>query len=203
MELLSKMNLPKAVASDQVGVLTLHLDGMWFVNDFSHFLSHTAAAYESLNKFLFVTERQKGEDGISREQMCHGSEDFGELLSAMRFQDYEVPLTITQIHLASPGIAEVMGNLSPLNVMADFITAWRHGNTERGHRVTRDQLDEFVARTDTLKFLSDRAAQLTTKGEPRIIETFLTETLLNPQFNLVMISDYAQLKAIEVNKYSR
>ncbi len=62
--------------------------------------------------------------------------------------------------IASPGVLEFIGNLNPLKLIFDFITAWRQEG--RNHFEVRERIrsEEFAKTIETWELLYERAEDL-------------------------------------------
>jgi hypothetical protein len=69
-------------------------------------------------------------------------------------------LTVARIQIASPGWLEFLGNLNPLKLIFDFITAWRQEETNRLEARERIRSEEFAKTIEAWKLLYEHVQDL-------------------------------------------
>jgi len=148
------MILPSAEAS--LGALRLRIDGSWSVEEFQSLLFTLNDVYKRVAAVMTLgdlirREQQQNAAFLEKElrervnwfwsdlywspyERYYPYERFGQeplprVLAGI--QPLVSSLDIDAIKLQSPGWLQVIGNLNPLKVIADFISKWRAENTKR------------------------------------------------------------------------
>jgi hypothetical protein len=142
--------------SVRLGALRLEIDGSWSVQEFQALLLTINDVYNRVATTMMlgalVREEQRRNDAFRRQERNeqinwawestyyglprHFEGEFffqrqplPKALEAVR--PFTAPLAIDALRLESPGWVQIMGNLNPLKVIADFIAKWRAENTKR------------------------------------------------------------------------
>lgn len=150
--------LPPADSMEShLGSLRLQIEGSWSVEEFQFLLSTIDDVYKRVATVMTLgnllrEERQRNE--LLKEQEHFELQDwsFAQLFGGdyyaidngrtilrrgpfsdviLAVQPFLTPLTVDAIRVESPGWLQVIGNLNPLKVAADFISKWRSENTKR------------------------------------------------------------------------
>jgi hypothetical protein len=165
-------------ADEELGVLQFDVAGRWAVAEFAEWLRAIDAAYVRLGLLL------SGE--VDRVALEQATATIDEPLHAvfepvvrlgLRLVPLE-PLTVARLEMASPGFAEVIGNLNPLKVIADFITQWRRQNGENKGKALdlekvrlQEETKRLRAELDSVTRLQQAQTQATAKlAEARVRE---------------------------------
>jgi hypothetical protein len=137
--------------------LRLQIEGSWSVEEFQSLLLTLDDVYKrvatvmTLGELLRQEQRQngnlqkeKGYDRVdwslselyggtaypySKEGFYVQREPFSRVIAGV--QPFVSPLGVDAIRFQSPGWLQIVGNLNPLKVIADFISKWRTENTKR------------------------------------------------------------------------
>ncbi|WP_109485408.1 hypothetical protein [Occallatibacter savannae] len=123
-------------------ILRIKVKGGWSVPEFVSVLDRLQKSYSPMDGLSTAFEpftaaelvrvspsTGRGLQSSIREAVCKVSgADENKLLL---LSGLSTPLMIQRIQMASPGVWEILGNLNPLKVIADFITSWRAENTKR------------------------------------------------------------------------
>jgi hypothetical protein len=141
----------------RLGPLRLEIGGFWLLEEFQSVLStiddvYTRVATTTMLGDL-VREEQRRNNVFRQEEHAeqmdwawtstyYGSprvpferelvferEPLPRAIEAVR--PFTSPLAIDALRLESPGWAQIIGNINPLKIIADFITKWRAENTKR------------------------------------------------------------------------
>ncbi len=150
---------PPIEHSDEIELasLRLQIEGSWSVEDFQSLLQtlddvHKRVATVMTLGELLRRERRHNDELQKMErhdqmnwswtELYHGSmyrysnegiqlqrEPFPRVIAGV--QPFVPPLGVDAIRLESPGWLQIVGNLNPLKVIADFISKWRAENTKR------------------------------------------------------------------------
>src|SRR5215208_4251290 len=112
------------------GIIHLSIEGKWSVLEFTRLLERIRFLYIDISALDLVDIHYHRYGPFS------GGDNFASVEEAHQFyKSVCVYLTgDTYIHTIlyeSPGWFELIGNLNPLKVISDLITAWRKENTER------------------------------------------------------------------------
>jgi hypothetical protein len=142
----------------RVSALRIEIEGSWSVEDFRGLLLTLSDIYERLGTLMVLGDllrqeerplepsqdyegRDKGQDRTwwnlyigyiyswAPNAVRVGREPLPKVLDAVR--PFVFPLSIDAVRMESPGWIQVLGNLNPLKVVADFISRWRAENTKR------------------------------------------------------------------------
>lgn len=168
------MKPSKEITSAQLskpGVIQFSLMANWSVRDLATWLENIELAYKRLNAFLLLDAFDYYEwvtrvcSHEARYVSIEPHEEYGIGRKSNRYLENLVSvaerktqsLNVSQIRIASPGIAEMIGNLNPLKVIADFITAWRRENTVREENRLRHQRESAETLCQILEKLYKRA----------------------------------------------
>ncbi|HKC62524.1 MAG TPA: hypothetical protein VKB86_02750 [Pyrinomonadaceae bacterium] len=162
----------------KLGLLRFDLNGSWTVGEFSNLLETIDTSYIRLSLFLFRS------DEFDHHIRCFGAdqirmarpESFTPLLSHARRHTED--LRVRRLSLASPGFVEMVGNLNPIKIIADFIIAWRHENTVRDENTHQAELERMRIKAELAKLLIERAEHLT-KGHPDAFMERLVEYVVD------------------------
>jgi len=127
----------------ETGYLKFYLNGEWVVNDFANLLKTIDAIYRKLNAFLLLCENEENERTSYRGFVERSLRDYRNSIYVGTKESYSIhddysksfenlvlsaqrrtqSLKISKIDIASPGLIEIIGQLNPLKVIADFITS--------------------------------------------------------------------------------
>ncbi|MGA9923371.1 MAG: hypothetical protein WBQ29_08185, partial [Isosphaeraceae bacterium] len=166
----------------RTGIIGLVSQKTCLASDLSYFLGELSQTYESLGKVFYglylVAEydRHVAAHGDDRNTMVGKPALLGAKLLAgflpknNNFEERELEpwygeraymrLTVARIQIASPGVLEFIGNLNPLKLIFDFITAWRQEGRNRFEVRERIRSEEFAKTIETWKLLYERAEDL-------------------------------------------
>jgi hypothetical protein len=183
------------------------IDGDWTADEFSNFLRETSEAYSRINSLFILRKAIDAEARFNkqaREQSNHDgqvftwhSELFGRsfhypmgvfgteppsferILELTR--SFSQPLVVDAISYASPGWIQLIGDLNPLKVLADFITKWRAENTKRDANRMKFENDRLRIQAELAEKLLDAAPKMEVHhegGTSRLID--MAESVIKP-----------------------
>jgi hypothetical protein len=185
--------LPKSEERNpKMGVARFELAGHWTARDLAGWLQEVESAYNRLNLFLsesledIVLRAARLSPGLRYAESDR--DQFDAILTAARRRSVE--LRVNKIEMASPGLAEFIGNINPLKLAADFITAWRHENTIRDQNARQAELDRLKVKSELAKMLIEREASLRERAHnDSFIDRFVRFALDEPR---KMLSELAK-----------
>jgi hypothetical protein len=135
-----------------LGSLRLQVEGFWSVGEFQSLLFTLDDVYKRVATVMTLGqllrhEQQRNDDFESEKNWQRADWSLSELYGGIMgkenlyiqpfsrvivaIQPYVPPLGVDAVRLESPGWLQVIGNLNPLKVIADFISKWRAENTKR------------------------------------------------------------------------
>jgi len=111
-------------------------------------------------------------------------------------------LRILRMQIASPGWIEVIGNLNPLKVLAEFISTWRHENTMRMQNDMQARLEQMKIQAEMLKILIENADSLKRRSSLDFISRFIVHTVEQPQQALALLANDKRIKSATLREES-
>lgn len=158
----------------RLAALRLQIEGSWSVEEFQSLLLALNDVYQRVAAVMTLgdllrQEEQRNEALLKRERLDqmdwswstlywgtdspYGRGEFflqREPLSRViaGVQPLVLPLGIDAVRLESPGWVQIIGNLNPLKVMADFVSKWRAENTKRLQISTMAQTERERTQTE-------------------------------------------------------
>jgi hypothetical protein len=193
-----QIRLPNNLTVDKIGVLTLKLNDHWTILAFSDFLRLFEDAYSNFSLFFYVSEFINKENDIEKLTKELESLNYIDNNQLLEYEKNFIPLTLSQIKISS-GFLELIGEINPLRIIADFIIQWEKQNIGKRVSVTREFLDRFTSNIDSWKLVLAQIDKFPKNQRNNVYECFIAKTILNPQFSLVDISDNLKLNSIELH----
>jgi hypothetical protein len=172
--------------------LRIGITGAWTAGEFASFLQDTEDTYQRINSVFLLSRLIEEEKRIQQEQpgsaVWH-HELFGTWATAAApYEDVlkltqaaSEPLVVDSISYASPGWLQVIGDMNPMRVLADFITKWRAENTKREANQMKYEIERFRIQSELAASILQAAPKLGTNyegGAPRLVE--LAESVIRP-----------------------
>ncbi len=205
--------------TEELAGFRLEILGAWTVEEFQSLLVTINNAYKRIAPIMLlwelIREEKRRNNALGEENrrdqqdwhwhvLYHGSEYYGFPERPLRFRHsisdvltvvlpFVVPLDIDGIKLESPGWVQVIGNLNPLKVIADFISKWRAENTKRLGIQKASETERERIRTEAaiererlrkgfvLEVLRQMPSDLTGTAADRLPE--MIEHAINPTMN--------------------
>src|SRR5690242_20056520 len=121
----------EAEVSDKLGILHLDLTGKWTVEEFRRYLGILERSYLRLNLIFSGDNTNNDANVIDIVRIVNATDVELKAMfeaSAAFIGKGTAQLKIDRLELASPGFAELVGNLNPLKIIVDFIAEWRREN---------------------------------------------------------------------------
>jgi hypothetical protein len=203
------------------GAIYFKVEGRWSVDDLIEWFSTLNIAYQRLNAFLRISgEFDRKITHIGRfEDVRHGNSWmssidneyfntltlnplqceplFNSIIQAALRKTYQ--LELMRIEICSPGFVELIGNINPLKVIADFITNWRKENTIRDSNNMKWETERLKIKADFMKSLIERSDYLSRKGSFQIMEMFNNFVLDKSFDKLKGIAQDSRVKSVKTS----
>jgi len=187
--------------------LRIAIDGEWSCQEFGAFLEQTNDVYRRLNS-VFVLRQAPDQEAALNDSLLERSpgddRDFSWYLQFFGFRrsfpegtigtdipaysqlielsnSVVVPLQVDAISYASPGWIQLIGNLNPLKVLADFVSKWRAENTKREANLLNAQTDRMRIQSDLATKILEQAPKIPfphSVGSSRLVD--LAEEVIKP-----------------------
>ena len=191
----------------------LYLDGIWSASEFSLLTATMARMYERLNAFLpisaafdnyiqrcsyespyFIQDRPDFRTAVAAVQ--NWSESYDDIIRAAARRKSQ--LVVNEVHFGSPGFLEFIGNLNPLKVTLDFISAYRHENTLREEQKLRWETERMRIRSEVVRDVLERADTIRQNGHSGYLERFIEYTLDQTMRDAEELSKDSRLDGVEL-----
>jgi hypothetical protein len=177
--------------------LRIGITGAWTAGEFASFLQDTEDAYQRVNSVFLLSRLVEEEQRVQKEQpgsaVWH-QELFGTWSTAAApYEDLlkltraaSEPLLVDSISYASPGWLQIIGDMNPMRVLADFITKWRAENTKREANRMKHENERFRIQSELAASILQAAPKLGANyegGAPRLVD--LAESVIRPASNYI------------------
>ncbi len=199
------------------GIIVFELDDKWTLRDFIGYLAIIEDAYNKINSFFYFSERldeyiqQISHEKLSPEYIHYSSPAVSlmdeykikQFKSIIRYsEDISIPIKLNSVVIHSPGIVELIGNLNPLKIIADFITAWRHENTIREDNLQKNSIEKMKILADIFNTSLDRMEMLAKNCDKQFLHEFKEFTVNSTFSSLSEISKDIRTKQVYIkDKY--
>jgi hypothetical protein len=197
--------------SEERSAIRIAINGEWSCQEFGAFLEDTNNVYRRLNSVFVLRQALDQEASSNRsldkqdqDQDQEDDRDFSWHLQFFGFRHYfpggtsgsdvppysklielsnaiVMPLQVDAISYASPGWIQLIGNLNPLKVIADFVSKWRAENTKREANWVKAQTDRMRIQADLAGKILEQAPKMPDRhnaGTSRLVE--LAEEVIKP-----------------------
>jgi len=185
----AKLNELQTDPGAEYGTLTVSLSSQWEAEALATLIMEFVHSYDPLSTAITVYTGQT---------IAEWDERWGRSRSRGA-----IPLTIHRIHLASPGLLSFIGDLNPLKLILEFITAWRAENTKRGEAINRVDIERNAHRIEATRLMLEAAKASGDQLETKTAQRFIEKMLMEPLWSAARIANSPGVVDVKLRKVRR